>query len=381
MSAHAFRPWLAEWRPKVPISPQTDAAKWLEFARRYADGIDPRVSQCERLRAEDERLRRTLVDAGPGWKEKQRARIPVGDTLPSTVAAPARAQLSVPEKMRSSELDRTEMSAMLRPVFATGRRCGVCRRPREESWIRPPVSSFAADRRRDPCASFREVHGRPQGGRGRMVSREKRGPRHRRGSRRAGQQRFPGPEYLAAHPPVERVVPESERVSREDLIAITDSCFDSLSAGRHDNEWHGSTKGCALTRRRKYGGRWFRVVAFIAWGGMCAGSCGCLLPHAGLTMRDQASQALVSKYSSAFQPGTKRTDVEDYLRANKTPFRQLCCVDGETTAFADLVQIGRNHAGWPFCSAWTVNIAFVFAGTGFLHAPDSQDVLRAGNCL
>jgi hypothetical protein len=41
---------------------------------------------------------------------------------------------------------------------------------------------------------------------------------------------FWDPEYLAAHPPVERVVPKSERVTREDLIAITNSYFDSLSA-------------------------------------------------------------------------------------------------------------------------------------------------------
>ncbi len=41
---------------------------------------------------------------------------------------------------------------------------------------------------------------------------------------------FWDPEFLAAHPPVERVVAKSERVSREDLIAITNSYFDSLSA-------------------------------------------------------------------------------------------------------------------------------------------------------
>ena len=41
---------------------------------------------------------------------------------------------------------------------------------------------------------------------------------------------FWDPEYLTAHPPVERVVPKAERVSREDLIAITNSYFDSLSA-------------------------------------------------------------------------------------------------------------------------------------------------------
>jgi hypothetical protein len=93
-------------------------------------------------------------------------------------------------------------------------------------------------------------------------------------------------------------------------------------------------------------------------------------------MHDQASQALVSKYSSVFQPGAKRTDVEDYLQANKSPFLHFCCVNNETTAFADLVQIGRNHDGWPFCSRATVNIAFVFSGTGtgLLHP---TDVLKA----
>src|SRR5580704_9576980 len=41
---------------------------------------------------------------------------------------------------------------------------------------------------------------------------------------------FWDPEYLTAHPPAERVVPKAERVSREDLIGITNSYFDSLSA-------------------------------------------------------------------------------------------------------------------------------------------------------
>jgi len=94
-------------------------------------------------------------------------------------------------------------------------------------------------------------------------------------------------------------------------------------------------------------------------------------------MRDPASQSLVSKYTSAFRPGAKRAEVKEYLRVNKTPFRLLCCVDQETTAFADLVQIGRNHDGWPFCSGWTVNIVFVFSGTGpSLPHPDPTDVLK-----
>jgi hypothetical protein len=41
---------------------------------------------------------------------------------------------------------------------------------------------------------------------------------------------FWDPEYLAKNPPLQRVVPKAARVSRYDLIAITNSYFDSLSA-------------------------------------------------------------------------------------------------------------------------------------------------------
>ena len=63
-----------------------------------------------------------------------------------------------------------------------------------------------------------------------MVSRAKRGPRHRSGSRRAGQQRFLGPGVSDGASARGARWPKSERVSREDLIAITNSYFDSLSA-------------------------------------------------------------------------------------------------------------------------------------------------------
>jgi len=53
---------------------------------------------------------------------------------------------------------------------------------------------------------------------------------------------FWDPEYLAAHPPAERVVPKGERVSRDDLVAITNSYFDSLSA--HDGHIMIAHPGC-----------------------------------------------------------------------------------------------------------------------------------------
>jgi hypothetical protein len=124
---------------------------------------------------------------------------------------------------------------------------------------------------------------------------------------------------------------------------------------------------------------------------MCAATCACLFrTQASISKRDQGYQTALSNYSAAFQPGAKRATVEDYFRTNKTGFRQLCCVPGETSAFADLVQIGRNHDGWPFCSGATINVAFVFVSARPHPFPrlDPEDTLKtielftkAENCL
>ena len=51
------------------------------------------------------------------------------------------------------------------------------------------------------------------------------------------------PDYFIAHPPpVERTVPKAERLSREDLIAITNTYFDGLSA--HDGKQILAHPGC-----------------------------------------------------------------------------------------------------------------------------------------
>jgi hypothetical protein len=61
-------------------------------------------------------------------------------------------------------------------------------------------------------------------------------------------------DYLIAHPPAERVVPKAERLSRADMIAITNSYFDGLSA--HDGTLILAHPGCvrvengALTTQR-----------------------------------------------------------------------------------------------------------------------------------
>jgi hypothetical protein len=53
---------------------------------------------------------------------------------------------------------------------------------------------------------------------------------------------FWDPEYLATHAMAERVVPKSERVLRNDMIAITNSYFDGLSA--HDGKQIIAQPGC-----------------------------------------------------------------------------------------------------------------------------------------
>ncbi len=53
---------------------------------------------------------------------------------------------------------------------------------------------------------------------------------------------FHDSDYLIAHPPVERVVPKGERLSRADMVAITNSYFDGLSA--HDGTLIIAHPGC-----------------------------------------------------------------------------------------------------------------------------------------
>ncbi len=53
---------------------------------------------------------------------------------------------------------------------------------------------------------------------------------------------FHDPDNLMAHPPVERVVPKAERLSRADMVAITNSYFDGLTA--HDGTLIIAHPGC-----------------------------------------------------------------------------------------------------------------------------------------
>lgn len=53
---------------------------------------------------------------------------------------------------------------------------------------------------------------------------------------------FHDPDFLMAHPPAERMVPKAERLSRADMVAITNSYFDGLTA--HDGSLIIAQPGC-----------------------------------------------------------------------------------------------------------------------------------------
>lgn len=114
---------------------------------------------------------------------------------------------------------------------------------------------------------------------------------------------------------------------------------------------------------------WFlRAPCLFASLALCLPLSACLLPHRASVREKEAYNLMLSRYSADLPVGTKRADVEDYLRQKDVEFGQLWPVDvpppaGEKHAFADLVQVGHNHNGWPFCDGVSVYIALVFVGT------------------
>jgi hypothetical protein len=81
--------------------------------------------------------------------------------------------------------------------------------------------------------------------------------------------------------------------------------------------------------------------------------------------REVAYQTALRSYSGVLRPGMTRKEVEDYLRARNTLFRQMCCVDLKKfskSAYDDLVKIGQEDAPW-VCSEKNIYVAFQFAGT------------------
>ena len=85
--------------------------------------------------------------------------------------------------------------------------------------------------------------------------------------------------------------------------------------------------------------------------------------------REAVYESTLQAYSQNLKPGLTRKEVEGYLRVKGTAFTQMCCIE-ERSAFADLVQIGKEDAPW-YCSEHYVRIAFEFA------AAESHNPIKA----
>jgi hypothetical protein len=92
---------------------------------------------------------------------------------------------------------------------------------------------------------------------------------------------------------------------------------------------------------------------------------------------DVANQSALLTYSQRLRPGLTRKNVEDYLRAQGTHFKEACCY-GERNAFAVLVKVGEEDVPW-FCSECPVYAVFEFTATPppqLLPKPTDSDVLK-----
>lgn len=94
------------------------------------------------------------------------------------------------------------------------------------------------------------------------------------------------------------------------------------------------------------------------------------------------TKASVLSYSQVLQPGMTRKDVEDYFRANKIQFIQMCCVEASYKhSYDDLVKIGTLHFPVP-CGDQSYYVAFVFDDQtqhppGRFPQADNLDMLRS----
>lgn len=80
--------------------------------------------------------------------------------------------------------------------------------------------------------------------------------------------------------------------------------------------------------------------------------------------REVGYETTLRSYSEVFKPGMTRKQLEDYLSAKGTPFRQMCCVSRKEFGkgvYDDLVKVGQEDAPW-FCSEQNIYVAFQFIG-------------------
>jgi hypothetical protein len=73
--------------------------------------------------------------------------------------------------------------------------------------------------------------------------------------------------------------------------------------------------------------------------------------------REATYQAALRAYSHDLQRGLTRKEVEAYLRARNTDFRQECCT--AAGYYADLIRVGEEDPPW-YCSESYVYVAIEF---------------------
>jgi hypothetical protein len=90
--------------------------------------------------------------------------------------------------------------------------------------------------------------------------------------------------------------------------------------------------------------------------------------------REVGYHAALQAYSNDLNPGLTRWEVENYLRARNTSFKDMCCV-AEESYYADLVKIGEESAPW-CCSEEYVYVALEFSA---VEEHDSASFLAKGS--
>ena len=93
--------------------------------------------------------------------------------------------------------------------------------------------------------------------------------------------------------------------------------------------------------------RWLTLVLVVSPGALT----GCVA---------RCSDAALSSYSQVLKPGMTRKAVEDYLRANKLQFGQMCCAEGSHKRSLDnLIRIRTRHFPAPGGDT-AYYVAFIF---------------------
>jgi Na+-transporting NADH:ubiquinone oxidoreductase subunit NqrC len=87
-----------------------------------------------------------------------------------------------------------------------------------------------------------------------------------------------------------------------------------------------------------------------------------LLKKQAQSRRETAYQSQLLSYTQDLKTGMTRKEVENYFRANKIEFRQMCCVADELSmrhSWDDLIKIGEEDVPM-FCRGNNVYVAFRF---------------------